>query len=260
MTKSVFERTRNATSPATVGELKSRRLSVSSPVVNEKMSLLADASAQPPRRVMLPSGTPSRKPRPAATCALPIEGSTARPSAATEAIRRTGRIEITAGGIRTNISPCEGPSYASHGHASACNCMLKCIQSFRNRELHTRCDAMVGARPCTNEALAVWRGVTRSWSMMPKPLAGVWRRRLSLALPLALGHATSHVDRGRAADCVFVAMVADGATYGPIIDADVVMTDLSRSVKTNWIGEGVFAAVPPVRHHVRVRKLGYAHD
>jgi len=53
-------------------------------------------------------------------------------------------------------------------------------------------------------------------------------------------------------------MVADGPTYGPIIDADVVMTDLSRSVKTNWIGEGVFAAVPPVRHHVRVRKLGYA--
>src|SRR5262245_24538155 len=98
--------------------------------------------------------------------------------------------------------------------------------------------------------------VTRSWSVMPNLLAGAWWR-LSLVLPLALGHAASHMHRGRAG-CVFLAVVAGGIRYAPIADADVTVPDLARSAKTNWIGEGVISGVPRGRHHVRVRKLGYA--
>jgi hypothetical protein len=92
--------------------------------------------------------------------------------------------------------------------------------------------------------------------MMPK-LAGVCRR-LSLVLPLALTHGERPATSAQRADCVFVAMVADGITYGPIVDADVAITDLARTTKTNWIGEGVIAGLQAGRHHVRVRRLGYA--
>jgi hypothetical protein len=56
---------------------------------------------------------------------------------------------------------------------------------------------------------------------------------------------------------VFVATVADGTTNAPIADADVSVTDLSRSGRTNWIGEAVIGGLSSGTHHVRVRRLGY---
>lgn len=55
-----------------------------------------------------------------------------------------------------------------------------------------------------------------------------------------------------------VATVADANTNGPIVDAEVSVTDVSRSTRTNWIGEGVIGGLAGGRHHVRVRRLGYA--
>ncbi len=56
---------------------------------------------------------------------------------------------------------------------------------------------------------------------------------------------------------VFVATVANAVTNGPVADADVTITDLRRTVRTNWIGEGTIADVSTGRHHVRVRRIGY---
>jgi len=46
-------------------------------------------------------------------------------------------------------------------------------------------------------------------------------------------------------------------TNGPVTDAEVTITDLTRTVRTNWIGEGTIADIPSGRHHVRVRRIGY---
>jgi hypothetical protein len=61
-----------------------------------------------------------------------------------------------------------------------------------------------------------------------------------------------------ARDSVFVATVADASTNAPITGADVVVSDLARSSRTNWIGEATISGLSPGRHHVEVRRLGYA--
>jgi len=59
-------------------------------------------------------------------------------------------------------------------------------------------------------------------------------------------------------DSVFVATVADATTNQPVTDAEVVVTDLSRSARTNWIGEATIPNIAVGTHHVRVRRLGFA--
>lgn len=59
-------------------------------------------------------------------------------------------------------------------------------------------------------------------------------------------------------ESVFVATVADANTNAPITSADVAVSDLARSGRTNWIGEATIAGIAPGRHHVEVRRLGYA--
>ncbi|MGH7619920.1 MAG: carboxypeptidase regulatory-like domain-containing protein [Gemmatimonadaceae bacterium] len=60
------------------------------------------------------------------------------------------------------------------------------------------------------------------------------------------------------ARCAFVATVADGATNAPVEGADVTVSDLARAGRTNWIGEATLGDLPAGRHHVEVRRLGYA--
>lgn len=55
-----------------------------------------------------------------------------------------------------------------------------------------------------------------------------------------------------------VAAVAENGTGAPIVGAEVIIIDLHRTARTNWIGEAMIGAVPAGRHRVRVRKLGYA--
>ncbi|MDE3054480.1 MAG: carboxypeptidase regulatory-like domain-containing protein [Gemmatimonadota bacterium] len=55
----------------------------------------------------------------------------------------------------------------------------------------------------------------------------------------------------------FVAAVADAATGAPVRDAQVLLTDLYRVARTNWMGEATFSDVPAGKHVVRVRKPGF---
>ena len=55
----------------------------------------------------------------------------------------------------------------------------------------------------------------------------------------------------------FVADVADAATGAPLAGADVVIQDLHRMARTNWLGEATFADIDSGAHQVRVRKLGF---
>ncbi|MGH7619921.1 MAG: hypothetical protein ACREPM_22130 [Gemmatimonadaceae bacterium] len=55
----------------------------------------------------------------------------------------------------------------------------------------------------------------------------------------------------------FVATVANAMTNEPVVDAEVTITDVSRSVRTNWLGEGAIDDVRSGKHHVRVRRVGY---
>jgi len=57
---------------------------------------------------------------------------------------------------------------------------------------------------------------------------------------------------------ILVADVAENGTGAPLVDAEVVLLDLHRVARTNWIGEAVIGDVPAGRHRIRVRKLGYA--
>lgn len=82
--------------------------------------------------------------------------------------------------------------------------------------------------------------------------AGLRGRMLRLVVPLALCAAARPAPR-----CVFVATVADATSNAPVTDAEVSIPDLSRSVRTNWIGEVVIPDVPTGRHRVHVRRIGY---
>ena len=88
-------------------------------------------------------------------------------------------------------------------------------------------------------------GSSRRGGSLRRDLAAILLIRASLVSPPA------------PRSSVFVATVADAVTNGPVTDADVSITDLSRSVRTNWIGEGAIGDVPVGRHHVRVRRIGY---
>jgi Carboxypeptidase regulatory-like domain len=69
---------------------------------------------------------------------------------------------------------------------------------------------------------------------------------LLLAAPAAAQHTTT-----------FVAGVADVANGTPVRDAQVVLMDLYRVARTNWLGEAAFTGVPAGKHLVRVRKPGF---
>ncbi|OYV64293.1 MAG: hypothetical protein B7Z72_13435, partial [Gemmatimonadetes bacterium 21-71-4] len=69
---------------------------------------------------------------------------------------------------------------------------------------------------------------------------------LAAAAPAAAQHPTT-----------FVASVADVATGGPVKDAQVVLMDLYRVARTNWLGEATFTGVPAGKHRVRVRMPGF---
>jgi hypothetical protein len=81
---------------------------------------------------------------------------------------------------------------------------------------------------------------------------------LAFAAPLMASGALLHTAaRPRPTASAFVATVADATTNAPVVDADVSITDLARSARTNWIGEAVIGGMPAGTHHVRVRRLGY---
>lgn len=61
----------------------------------------------------------------------------------------------------------------------------------------------------------------------------------------------------RAPKSVFIANVADASTNAPVTDAVVEVTDIGRTARTNWIGEGHVDDVARGRHHVTVRHIGY---
>ena len=57
---------------------------------------------------------------------------------------------------------------------------------------------------------------------------------------------------------VVVVGVADAATGAPVIDADVRLTSIGRSARTDWLGRAHFSGVRRGGHHISVRALGYA--
>jgi hypothetical protein len=75
-------------------------------------------------------------------------------------------------------------------------------------------------------------------------------RSLLLAAALPLAVQAQHTS-------TFVADVADAATGAPLRDADVVILDLHRVARTNWLGEATFTDVDSGAHEVRARKLGF---
>lgn len=62
---------------------------------------------------------------------------------------------------------------------------------------------------------------------------------------------------GQSPSVVFVANVADASTSAPLRDAVVVISDLARSGRTDWIGEARLAGLPRGRHTVTVRHIGH---
>lgn len=56
---------------------------------------------------------------------------------------------------------------------------------------------------------------------------------------------------------VFVANVADAATLAALPDAEVSIPAISRSARTNWLGEVTLADVPAGDFRVRVCRIGY---
>ena len=56
----------------------------------------------------------------------------------------------------------------------------------------------------------------------------------------------------------FIAGVADAETGAAIANAEVLLPDLGLSARSNGLGEAQIRDVPPGRHVVRVRYLGYA--
>lgn len=70
--------------------------------------------------------------------------------------------------------------------------------------------------------------------------------------------AEMRVIRPSTLNSVFVANVADASTHAPIVDAEVSIQELSRSARTNWIGEAHIEDVPKGSYRVLVRRIGYA--
>lgn len=77
-----------------------------------------------------------------------------------------------------------------------------------------------------------------------------------MLLPLLLGPVTAPAPTTDTS--AFLANVADASNGAPVVDAEVAIPDLSRIVRTNWIGEAQIAAVPRGEHRVQVRHIGYA--
>jgi carboxypeptidase family protein len=74
---------------------------------------------------------------------------------------------------------------------------------------------------------------------------------------LLAGHGRS-TNGPNLATSVFVANVADANTGAPVPDAEVTISSVSRTARTNWLGEATIPAVPAGTHRVVVRHLGYA--
>jgi len=86
----------------------------------------------------------------------------------------------------------------------------------------------------------------------------MWRigvLRLAIALPCLSGALSAQAPR---AGGVVLVGVADGRTGAPIADADVRLTSVGWSARTNWLGRAEFSGVRRGGHHVAVRALGYA--
>lgn len=60
------------------------------------------------------------------------------------------------------------------------------------------------------------------------------------------------------AQTTLAAGVAEAGTGRPIPNAEVVVVDLARVARTDWLGQAAIAKLPAGRHRVRVRKQGYA--
>lgn len=86
-----------------------------------------------------------------------------------------------------------------------------------------------------------------------------WRRiGLVLLWPVLVGHDARPHGYLAVDTSVFVANVADANTGAPVVDAQVAIPELSRTARTNWIGEAQIPAVPRGQYRVQVRRLGYA--
>ncbi len=57
---------------------------------------------------------------------------------------------------------------------------------------------------------------------------------------------------------VLIVSVANARNGQPITDAEVIVPDEGRHLRTNWIGEARFPAINSGVHEVRVRRLGFA--
>ncbi len=55
-----------------------------------------------------------------------------------------------------------------------------------------------------------------------------------------------------------VASVAEAGSGTPLVDAEVLLPELHRIARTDWLGVAILGGVPSGLHRVRVRKLGYA--
>lgn len=79
------------------------------------------------------------------------------------------------------------------------------------------------------------------------------------SLTLVAVPASGHAHVGPTAPRAVVAVsVADAHSGAPIQDAEVLLIELRRLAKTNWLGEAFIAEVPVGIYRVRVRRLGYA--
>jgi len=56
---------------------------------------------------------------------------------------------------------------------------------------------------------------------------------------------------------VIIASVTDGQSGQPVADADVTLSDLNVSAKTDWSGEARINAIAAGQHQFEIRKLGY---
>lgn len=75
---------------------------------------------------------------------------------------------------------------------------------------------------------------------------------------IACGCSFAAILDAQATTSVVVAGVADADTGAPLTDALVLLPDLGRASRTDWIGEARIAGINPGPVRITVRKLGYA--
>ena len=85
-------------------------------------------------------------------------------------------------------------------------------------------------------------------------MARVWSAGICVALSL-LAAPASKAQKPRAS--TLVATVAIDGSRELLPDAEVAITDLSRTTKSDIVGEAAISNVPPGQHTVRVRAMGY---